>query len=240
MRLLLAFTLLSSALCQDKLNMCMDAKHHKTEPGPEGELYLQCAPWKANACCRANTTEEAHEENSTLYNFNFDHCGDMTTRCMKHFIQDACFYECSPHLGPWIEEVNQSWRKQRILNVPLCLGDCQTWWDDCQEVSTCKVDWHTGWNWTTGTNQCPSGTKCQKWKEVFPTPKDMCEKIWSRSYEFTQYTNDSGRCMQMWFTGENPNKKVAEYYLNQAQGLHGAPWNGLLLLLLPAVAWASL
>lgn len=26
---------------EDKLNMCMDAKHHKTEPGPEGQLYLQ-------------------------------------------------------------------------------------------------------------------------------------------------------------------------------------------------------
>lgn len=164
-------------------------------------------------------------------------------------------------------QVDQSWRKQRILDVPLCLEDCQTWWDDCQEVSTCKVDWHTGWNWTTGErrththlthphthnlpdgrvcvlppgkNQCPSGTKCQKWREVFPTARDMCEKIWSQSYKFTELTKDSGRCMQMWFTGENPNKKVAEYYLNQAQGVHVAPWNGLPLLLLPAVAWASL
>lgn len=41
MWVLLMFTLLSGALCQDKLNMCMDAKHHKKEPGPEGELYLQ-------------------------------------------------------------------------------------------------------------------------------------------------------------------------------------------------------
>lgn len=31
----------SGALSLEKLNMCMDAKHHKTEPGPEGELYLQ-------------------------------------------------------------------------------------------------------------------------------------------------------------------------------------------------------
>lgn len=28
-------------LSLEKLNMCMDAKHHKTEPGPEGDLYLQ-------------------------------------------------------------------------------------------------------------------------------------------------------------------------------------------------------
>lgn len=128
MWLLLVFTLVSGALCEDKLNMCMDAKHHKTEPGPEGQLYLQvsdgtggtrvflavvtdgcsppqCAPWKDNACCTANTSAEAHEDHSYLYNFNFSHCGDMTPKCMKHFTQDTCFYECSPHLGPWIQPV---------------------------------------------------------------------------------------------------------------------------------------
>lgn len=91
-----------------------------------------------------------------------------------------------------------------------------------------------------GSNKCPIGTTCKKWKEVFPTPKDMCEKIWSQSFKYTELTKDSGRCMQMWFKGENPNKKVAEYYLNQASGLHSAPWSGLLLLLLPAVALTSL
>lgn len=132
MWLLLVFTLLSGALSEDKLNMCMDAKHHKSEPGPEGKLYQQvsdgagapgcflmlitdgcspppsppqCAPWKDNACCTANTSSEAHQDNSYLYNFNFNHCGDMTPKCMKHFIQDTCFYECSPHLGPWIQPV---------------------------------------------------------------------------------------------------------------------------------------
>lgn len=37
----LLLALSSGALSLDKLDMCMDAKHHKQQPGPEGELYLQ-------------------------------------------------------------------------------------------------------------------------------------------------------------------------------------------------------
>lgn len=148
--LVLLLALSSGALSLDLLNMCMDAKHHKAEPGPEGQLYnqvmnsnvpqtmllfsskvadpetglkqkcvrlnsikwplsplplSQCAPWRDNACCTANTSEEAHADNSYLYNFNWDHCGAMSEECRKHFIQDTCFYECSPHLGPWIQTV---------------------------------------------------------------------------------------------------------------------------------------
>ncbi|XP_005037121.1 PREDICTED: folate receptor alpha-like, partial [Ficedula albicollis] len=86
------------------LNVCMDAKHHKREPGPEGQLYEQCSPWKDNACCTANTSAEAHRERSLLYNFNWRHCGAMPPKCKRHFIQDTCLYECSPNLGPWIEQ----------------------------------------------------------------------------------------------------------------------------------------
>ncbi|KAG7226036.1 hypothetical protein INR49_018646 [Caranx melampygus] len=200
----LLLALSSGALSLDKLNMCMDAKHHKVEPGPEGQLYLQCSPWRDNACCTANTTEEAHADNSYLYSFNWNHCGVMSQQCKKHFIQDTCFYECSPHLGPWIQKVDQSWRKERILDVPLCKEDCHQWWEDCKNDYTC-------------INKCPKDSMCRKWTDVFPTPKSMCEQIWSYSYLYTTHSNSSGRCMQLWFTGPNPNKKVAEYYLNNAQ-----------------------
>ncbi|XP_065136038.1 folate receptor [Paramisgurnus dabryanus] len=200
----------------DKLNMCMDGKHHLIDPRPEGKLYEQCEPWKDNACCTANTTEEAHQDNSYLYNFNWNHCGMMSDKCKKHFIQDTCFYECSPHLGPWIQTADESWRKERILDVPLCLEDCESWYEDCKDDYTCKENWHKGWDWSTGTNRCPSGSQCSPWSEIFPTAQSMCEKIWSNSYKYTTFTKDSGRCMQMWFDPPNPNKKVAEYYLSGA------------------------
>ncbi|KAL0973483.1 hypothetical protein UPYG_G00204530 [Umbra pygmaea] len=213
---LFLITLASAGLSLDKANMCMDGKHHKFEPGPEGQLHNQCAPWRENACCTANTSEEAHDDKSKLYNFNWNHCGVMTSQCKKHFIQDTCFFECSPHLGPWIQKVNESWRSERIQHVPICLDDCQSWWSDCKNDFTCKQNWHKGWNWTTGHNQCPAGAACRKWTDFFPTAQIMCEKIWSDSYSYTTLSKTSGRCMQLWFTGLNPNKKVAEYFLNHA------------------------
>ncbi|KAG9265304.1 folate receptor gamma [Astyanax mexicanus] len=204
------------ALSLDKLNMCMNGKHQKTEPGPEGELYKQCVPWRENSCCTANTSAEAHEDNSYLYNFNWNHCGVMSPKCKSHFVQDTCFYECSPHLGPWIQLADSSWRKERIIDVPLCLEDCESWYNDCKYDFTCKDNWHKGWDWSSGTNHCPTGAECRLWSDVFPDAKSMCENIWTNSYKYTTLTKDSGRCMQMWFTGSNPNKKVAEYYLNQA------------------------
>ncbi|XP_054831057.1 folate receptor alpha-like [Eublepharis macularius] len=196
------------------LNVCMDAKHHKQAPGREDGLHEQCSPWKDNACCTLNTSHAAHQDQSYLYNFNWNHCGSMSERCKKHFIQDTCLYECSPNLGPWINQADTSWRQERILNVPLCKEDCEMWWEDCKEDMTCKENWHKGWNWTTGTNQCPRGSMCLAMKFVFPEPKDLCEKIWTNSYQYTTFQKGSGRCIQMWFnsTQGNPNVAVAKYY----------------------------
>ncbi|NXP66526.1 FOLR1 protein, partial [Chloropsis cyanopogon] len=215
------------------LNVCMDAKHHKSEPGPEGKLYQQCSPWKDNACCTANTSSEAHKDQSYLYNFNWNHCGVMPAKCKRHFIQDTCLYECSPNLGPWIEQVNSSWRRERILHVPLCKEDCEEWWEDCRDALTCKENWHKGWNWATGTNRCPWGSPCRPFSQVFPRPQDLCEKVWSSSFRYSPERRGSGRCIQMWFDPAqgNPNVAVAKYYAwrkrsSPAQGEQAAPRSG--------------
>lgn len=87
------------------LNICMNAKPHKPEPSPEDKLYEECIPWKHNACCTADTSWEAHLDVALLYNFSLVHCGLMMPGCQKHFLQAICFYECSPNLGPWIQQV---------------------------------------------------------------------------------------------------------------------------------------
>ena len=68
----------------------------------------QCSPWRKNACCSVSTSQELHKDTSLLYNFNWDHCGKMEPTCKRHFIQDTCLYECSPNLGPWIQQVRVS------------------------------------------------------------------------------------------------------------------------------------
>uniref|UniRef100_A0A8C0A7N9 Folate receptor-like domain-containing protein n=1 Tax=Bos mutus grunniens TaxID=30521 RepID=A0A8C0A7N9_BOSMU len=174
----------------------------------------KCSPWKKNACCFVNTSIEAHKDISSLYRFDWDHCGKMEPACKRHFIQDTCLYECSPNLGPWIREVNQSWRKERILNVPLCKEDCQSWWEDCRTSYTCKSNWHRGWDWTSGSNKCPTGTICRTFEAYFPTPAALCEGLWSHSYKLSNYSRGSGRCIQMWFDPAlgNPNEEVARFY----------------------------
>uniref|UniRef100_A0A8C2SYA9 Folate receptor-like domain-containing protein n=1 Tax=Coturnix japonica TaxID=93934 RepID=A0A8C2SYA9_COTJA len=83
----LVLALLAPGWAQDSLlNVCMDAQHHKSKPGPEGSLYGQVS--------------------------------------------------AAP--------------QERIRNVPLCKEDCEQWWEDCKDSATCKVNWHKGWNWTTG------------------------------------------------------------------------------------------
>ncbi|XP_042314083.1 folate receptor beta-like [Sceloporus undulatus] len=99
---------------------------------------------------------------------------------------------------------------------------------------TCKENWHVGWDWSRGINHCPMQTMCQSWKQVFPTPKDMCEKIWTNSYKYTTWTRGSGRCIQMWFNaseGGNPNVAVAQYYANAGEAsADRLPWTLLGLL----------
>ncbi|XP_056410477.1 folate receptor alpha-like [Hyla sarda] len=229
--LLLTAASILSAAPEDFMDQCIDGKHHKTEPGPEDGIHGQCKPWVQKACCTANTSQAAHEDVSFLYNFNWNHCGIMSPQCKNHFIQDTCFYECSPNLGPWIEKVDQSWRKERILDVPLCKEDCESWYNDCSNDYTCMDNWHVGWNWTNGMNKCPTGKSCQKWSDVFPSAKDFCEKVWSNSYKYTSYTRDSGRCMQLWFENGDvtPNVNVAQYYAKLKGSAHN-PRQGLLIV----------
>ncbi|NXT17739.1 FOLR1 protein, partial [Syrrhaptes paradoxus] len=183
------------------LNICMDAKHHKVRPGPEGQLYGQCALWKDNACCTANTSAEAHRDQSYLYNFNWDHCGVMPERCKRHFIQDTCLYECSPNLGPWIDQVGTP--PQGELG---CTGQ------DWAGLGCTGLHW-AGLGWI-GLDGCPQGAMCQQFRFVFPTPAALCEGVWSQSYQYTPHHRGSGRCIQMWFDPSlgNPNVAVARYY----------------------------
>ncbi|KAL4697378.1 hypothetical protein H8959_003076 [Pygathrix nigripes] len=108
--------------------------------------------------------------------------------------------ECSPNLGPWIRQVNQSWRKKRILNVPLC-----------------KEDW---------INECPAGALCRTFESYFPTPAALCEGLWGHSFKVSNYSGGSGRCIQMWFDSAqgNANEEVAKFYavtMNAGASSHG-------------------
>nr|CAD7432166.1 unnamed protein product [Timema monikensis] len=218
--LLVGLTTVLSQLSSDPeqlLDWCLDGKHHKNKPGPEGELYKQarrgyfaCVPWSDRSCCTFNTTHLTHH--GSPYNFNFNHCShvkNMSEECRRHFIQDSCFYECSPNVGPWVVKVEMKTRNERFVHVPLCSSDCEAWFEACIDDYTCTDNWVRNFKWAGGTNQCHPGSECRTFQETFETAENFCHKVWDESWEVTP---DELACMRIWFDGSkgNPNDNVAK------------------------------
>ncbi|XP_016062180.1 PREDICTED: sperm-egg fusion protein Juno [Miniopterus natalensis] len=129
-QLLLGLWIVVTPIWTGGKQLCMKTKHHKQEPGPEDVLHDQGIPWRGNACCTFSTGWGAHTDAALLYSFALIPCGLLKLDCQKHFYQAMCFYQCSPNLGPWVQQVGRlGWEvdpyghEEGILDVPLCRGD---------------------------------------------------------------------------------------------------------------------
>ncbi|XP_014671048.1 PREDICTED: folate receptor alpha-like isoform X2 [Priapulus caudatus] len=173
----------------------------------------QCLPWQNHSCCTHETTKELHQGN--MYNFNWNHCNQpMGDACRRHFVQDLCFYECSPNIGPWLVGVDMKIRKEKPLDMPLCQSECDHWWDDCKSELTCLDNWGKGFNWTGATNTCPMGKPCFSFAHMFRDAQTFCENVWDHSWKVV---DDSKPCMKLLFAPSegNPNNDVAQWKVNQ-------------------------
>ncbi|XP_007534089.1 sperm-egg fusion protein Juno [Erinaceus europaeus] len=194
----------------EPLGVCMRSAHHKPKPSPEDQLYEECAPWKANACCTANTSWLAHLDVSPLLGASLSHCGLLAPDCRRHFTRALCFLHCSPNLGPWIRPEPGALQARRAAGVPLCKEDCEQWWEDCRSASTCKDDWLHGWHRSGGRTRCPPGASCRPFPRVFPGPAALCGRLWGGTFRASGEPRGSGRCLQTWFPpGTDPNSAVA-------------------------------
>ena len=70
----------------------------------------------------------------------------------------------------------------RILNVPLCASDCDSWYDACKDELTCTSNWYTGFTWEQGFDG--------RWHNLCKeTKEDACKPIshwYSNSKDFCQ------------------------------------------------------
>ncbi|CAH8568805.1 unnamed protein product [Heterobilharzia americana] len=107
----------------------------------------------------------------------------MSEKCQQVFKKDLCFYECSPNLGPWLVKVNRKISSERMFNVPLCQSECNYWWDSCKSDRTCVTNWHIHFNWSTGTNTCPTNSSCDTIQSIFGNAKTFCESIWDDGWK---------------------------------------------------------
>lgn len=201
---------------------CIDAHHHKKEPGPEDELHKQCSPWRSRSCCNQKSSEDIHNDEKR-YGINRNHCPErkLSAKCNEHFVQDLCFYDCEPNLGPWVTAVNQTFRKERFVDVPLCASDCNQWFKDCENDYTCVKNWIRELRRENGETVCPRNVSCKTFKEIYGNASTFCEKIWDGSWK---YTPDDKPCMRLWFNGTagNPNEKVRDYQIEHLVAM----WNG--------------
>nr|CAD7410602.1 unnamed protein product [Timema poppensis] len=196
-----------------------------------------CVPWSERSCCTFNTTHLTHH--GSPYNFNFNHCGhvkNMSEECRRHFVQDSCFYECSPNVGPWAVKVEMKTRNERFVHVPLCSSDCEAWFEACIDDYTCTDNWVRNFKWAGGTNQCHPGSECRSFQDTFETAENFCHKVWDESWEVTP---DELACMRIWFDGSegNPNDNVAKLRVAELvrmanSGVPVLPHQSLVLMLL--------
>jgi folate receptor len=54
-----------------------------------------------------------------MYGFNYNHCPNrkMSSKCLEHFVQDLCFYECSPNVGPWMQTVGSMKLMEKMCSL---------------------------------------------------------------------------------------------------------------------------
>ena len=206
------------------VHKCIDSKHHKSSPGPEGRDFVgSCKPWSNYSCCTTNTSAKIHADGIlSLYNMVLDQCPsvkNMSDKCRKHFKRDTCFYECSPNLSPWVvtDKVSKKTRKERAMHIPLCSDDCDQWFHDCEDDYTCSGNWGniTGWNWKKKGTPAMCTQPCRTFFDYFRNPKTFCEKIFNYSYKYG--SSNKSECMQLWPKSWKDNLEVAKLFAKRKQ-----------------------
>ncbi|KAI1293651.1 Folate receptor alpha [Halotydeus destructor] len=202
------------------LNWCLDSKHHKKQAGSEPLLTGECRPWRAHSCCSKDIADAAHFA-VNHYKFDVNHCAHRTGRnmsasCRRFFTRDTCFFDCEPSLGPWVVKTNRTFARERMMNVPLCASECDSWYEACRDDYTCATNWPKNLIWKNDRSECKQGSECRTIGEIYASSKDFCETVWDSSWK---YTPDIEPCMKISFDYQaNPNKKVAQYYLQTEHG----------------------
>ncbi|KAL8598760.1 hypothetical protein ACOMHN_033323 [Nucella lapillus] len=201
---------------EEIMNTCLDGQNHKSKPGPEASLFGHCSPWAKRSCCTEESAQGMAMDRAWL-KFDWHHCRPLSPACTQQFTKDLCFYECSPNVGPYLVPDKRKIRNQRYLNVPMCQRTCDTWWEACKYDLTCSDNWLRNFNWSTGINKCPTGSKCDTFLKIFGDASSFCEGIWGHGFKVVP---DSEDCFRLWFSDdENPNEAVARQAAEKLLGL---------------------
>ena len=74
---------------------CLPGGKHEelASPAAEGAEYEACFQWRDGTCCTANFTRQLSADVITsVFEFRWDTCGNLSQRCQEYFKRVECFY----------------------------------------------------------------------------------------------------------------------------------------------------
>lgn len=114
---------------------------HKDAPGPESDDFVECHPWKNNACCHQETVPTDNALRIAYgAGYEWDRCGPMTAACERFFVQEACFYECEPSAGLFRKYTNKNhpdYNEWEMSGMPIKRSYCDAWYTACYNDYFC-------------------------------------------------------------------------------------------------------
>lgn len=177
---------------------CIGAAYHLEEPTA---LPLEgvCSSFSESSCCSTATAAIIEDAtNTTLYNFDYSHCGPISKQCEVFLQMEECFYECSPDLLPWAMEGPYG---PFLQGVPICGNFCDEWFDACRFELTCATDWLDFefefdldgflFDATTGQITCSEQSECLTFEERYGNGEGLCNSMWASSFTYS----DQDECL---------------------------------------------
>lgn len=122
----------------------------------------------------------------------------------------------------------------RLSGVPVCSDICDQWFNACKNDQICVENVLVDYNFTVhGENFCPANKSCITYQAMYGNGKNLCEKMWAGSYNYTMPNADYSNCLMM--NGSvKPVKPVKPTV--ESEGVINTAYIALLQLLLFVVA----
>merc|ERR1712146_554705 len=128
-------------------NSCHLDYYHKASPSEEDDNFTECHPWKQSSCCYQQTVSDVDTINEAYgAEYHWDRCGPLSQACERFFVQEACFYECSPNIGLFrkyhpntFNSSNDSHNAWEVEGMPIKASYCNAWFDACRNDYFCDA-----------------------------------------------------------------------------------------------------
>ena len=188
--------------CFERKTKCLAGDKHKDSLAPEESLFA-CQAYTQNSCCTRNFTKQlANSPIRKIDGFSWTPCNNtLSPKCEAFMVSIECFYRCSHNTIYWENPDFPS----AMLNAPICAGFCDDWFDACKDDLTCAKNWLTDFNTTGPGNANTCKNPCRNFSDYYSGGKDLCESMWGSSFVYKETD-----CLQLNFTGPNPNDKLVE------------------------------